>query len=566
VRRTKDDRGVVLILVALAMVALLTIVAIVVDMGATRSRRQNARSAADAGSTAGSTALRTGGGCADAFSYAFRTIDAPQPTTGDITTACAALAGTCNPTAARTASLTSGSATVKVTNPVPDTSALMSGTVLGGSVAQSINPGTDGVPCDRIAVEITQPQAQFFGGIASSGGSTFTVKSVARYTATAGPATARPALVALDQSMCRAIDAGTNGNIILVANTDSPGIALSDSNGPTCGGNNAILASRSSARMVAESLGSQPGELGWFEAPSTRGYNNGSSTRQTAPATFASTTENYVGALTMRTERTTRQPVDRVYHCRNLPVTPAEPLCALAADPIVPLADLADGSGAPTGYTTYSGPCDTTGTVVTFTSRAYVDCDVFAVKTGDLVVPGGASVVFRGRLSVEAGGHLRVNATGATDASGYPVPTTAAALSQLIVRSTAADAIIFTTNSARVSMAQTVVYSKGGFVADQIRDPGVRWTPHTTGLLKGLMYWSESTQQFSLQGGPRIVARGVVFHGNGQLRAGGSGVVDLTNVQVWVDSVSLTGSPTLKLKADPQNSVAIPSSGSQLIR
>jgi hypothetical protein len=81
-----------------------------------------------------------------------------------------------------------------------------------------------------------------------------------------------------------------------------------------------------------------------------------------------------------------------------------------------------------------------------------------------------------------------------------------------------------------------------------------------------LLYWSESPQPFNIQGGPTLDARGIVFQGNGQLTGGGGGTIDLTKVQLWVDSITLSGSTTVKLAPDPTFSIGTPGSSSVLIR
>ena len=70
------------------------------------------------------------------------------------------------------------------------------------------------------------------------------------------------------------------------------------------------------------------------------------------------------------------------------------------------------------------------------------------------------------------------------------------------------------------------------------------------------MYWSESDESFSIQGSPQLYAKGIVFQGNGQAIGGGGGTIDLTNVQMWVDTILASGTTTVRLKADPENSIA----------
>ena len=129
---------------------------------------------------------------------------------------------------------------------------------------------------------------------------------------------------------------------------------------------------------------------------------------------------------------------------------------------------------------------------------------------------------------------------------------------------TASDALAVQSTSAEMYLAQTTIVSRGG--GDFQGSPVLRWTAPTAGATKGLMYWSESSQEFHIQGSPTIRARGVLFQGNGALTGAGSGVIDLTNVQVWASTTSLSGSPTLRLAADPENSISVSSSGTQLIR
>lgn len=566
-RSARDDRGVVLPLVALCLVAILMMVAIVIDLGATRSARSEARSAADAAAAAGATGLsgpNAATACADAFAYAFQGLGGSAPSAATISSACstAGFSGACGATV-RSATLTVGTVTVKVQNPVPNGDTLLQGTSLGSGVNQNINTATDGAACDRLGVEITEPQPGYFRGVFTSGSSTFTVHSVARYSANIRRGPIPPALVALNRTTCAAIDAGNNGNIVLRSNAVGPGIAFSDSDGSAggCSGTNAILGSRSSGRLFAESSGSTIGQLAWYEAASSVGYNSGGSTNNSTPATWSTALGNYVGDLFARAARITRLPADQAYHCRNVS-TSVQPLCVLSSDPVQAAADFAALATPPSGFTTYAGPCDTVTGTVTLSGKVWVDCPTFTVKGGTLNIVGGSIVMFEGTVSVEAGGTLLSNTTGG--GSGYPTALDSTSQTTVIIKSTASSALAMQSTSSVITMAQTMVYSRGG--VDIQGSPVLRWTPPSTGTAAGLLYWSESTQQFSIQGGPTILANGVVFHGNGQLVGGGGGTIDLTHVQMWVDKAATNGSTTLMLAADPANSIKASSSGSALIR
>ena len=184
-------------------------------------------------------------------------------------------------------------------------------------------------------------------------------------------------------------------------------------------------------------------------------------------------------------------------------------------------------------------------------------------------IPGGGNVIFNGALSVEAGGFLKANTDGSTDSNGYPVPTNSALQTTLIINSTAAGAFNVQSTSSNVALAQTMVYNGGGVTISG--SPVMRWTPPTApdasaGGLKSLMYWSESTQQLALSGSPSIFAKGVAFQGNGKLALSGSGVIDLEKVQMWVDTIGISGNGGVKLSYDPDNSVSTALSATALIR
>ncbi len=567
---TDSERGVVVPIVGLVIVALLTLTAIVIDLGSTRTLRGSARSAADSGSTAGALALvpsSSSAACADAFAYTYLALGATQPDPSTISAACstASMGSACSPANPdRTASLMIGGVTVSVTNPVGDSSQLLRASAVGGGVAQPAFALADGTSCQRVGVTVSQAQSRYFSGVAGINPSTFAVHSVARYTPNGPVAVIPPALVALNQTACGAIDAGSNGSIIVTATATGPGVAYSDSDGSSCVSQPPILASGGSARLVAEAFAAVPGQLAWYNATDAKGYGGNPASDTVVGDRFSATP--YVGQLYARSARTTRVPLDRVYHCQHVPVSAIDPICS-TPDSIAAATTYAAAPSAPVGFTPWTGPCTTTGGPVTLGAAGaniWVNCPTFQVKGSPLVIAGGGTIIFTGAVSVEAGGFLAVNATAAIEPDGTPTPVDASLQTTLVIADTGASAFSVSSASASVAMAQTTIVSRGGFNLQS--GPAIRWTAPTASPTQGLLYWSESTNRFSLQGGPTIGARGTVFQGNGTLYAAGNGNIDLTHVQMWVDSVLLSGGPRVLLAPDPTYSVKTASAGTRLVR
>lgn len=565
-RRPRDEGGAVMVLMAIGMVVLVLMVAIVVDLSATRSLRSQARSTADAAATAGVldlTAASSLEACKTALAYAFANLGGVQPSTDDIGEQCssAGMGATCTSGAARTASESIGSTQVRVTNPVPNGHPLLRATVVGGGSSQSADSSpaaVDGSDCQRVGVEITRPQSVFFGGVATSRSGDFSVHSVARLQPGLRRSNILPAMVVLEKTACKAVDAGSNGEILIKSTSTGPGVIYSDSNGsaPACSGGEGIFHAGNSAGIRAEKLSaSVPGELGWFEA-TTGGYVSGRTTDEYGTTTPPA---HYVGKLYAREARMSRKPADDAYHC-NLTGTPVTPC---PADPVADADLLGRRTTAPSGWQA-PATCSTTGGTVTITVDTFLDCDTFVVKDNPLVVTGGATVLFRGKLKV-AGGTVAVNVPSPTPPAGaaaLPVRVTDTQ-SRLIVGSTAADAVDM--NGGLLNMAQTFLYNRGGFGL-QSTSSKVLWSPPSAGPTKSLLYWSESAEDFTFQGGPTFKAAGVVFHGAGSLKLSGNAEIDLTDVQMWVRKVILSGGPKVKLKPDPNNSIKVGQAGSSLIR
>lgn len=568
------DRGVVLPLMVFSLLALLIVVAIVIDLGATRAVRISTRSAADSGATAGALGLVDGTStlqpCRDAFAYTYENLGGTQPSDSSITSACAPLSDVCAAGSPRTASLTVDGVTVSVTNPVVAGSALMRAVAVGGGSSQSLDPTVDGTDCQRLGVVVTRSQSRFFGGVAGGGSGAFTIHSVARSSPPSGSGEIAPALVTLHQTMRCSIDAGS-GKIVLKATSGQPGVAFSDSDGTSGCGSPApyILVSRNTAsRLIAESAGATPGILGWFAAPTTVGYDTGASV--SATGTEATAASRYTGVLLQRAKRITRNPADLLYNCSG--IVPAPPSCG-GSNFVSDNESLAQPAAVrPAGYALYTAPlpCSTEAAPITLLPGDWwIDCPLgFTVKGNPLIIAGGGTVVFRGPLSVEAGGTLAVNVTNPIspnlDAAGRPIAAVPSRQTVLVLAGTGSNSLSLSSASALAYMAQTAIYSRGaGTISASLT---LRWTAPSDGPAKNLLWWSESTQPWTLSGSPVMPARGIFFHGRGALTNSGGGTIDLTNVQVWASSANNSGGGTIRLAPDPDASIKTEGGGTALVR
>ncbi|HKE51342.1 MAG TPA: pilus assembly protein TadG-related protein, partial [Actinomycetes bacterium] len=158
--RPGDDRGAYAVLYAILVVLLVGVVALVIDLATLRMDRRTNRAAADSAALAGSSALGRSGvnpiaACEQAMNY----VEADLEASG--TDNCASVfAGSpmtqCSAGVAKTATEAVAGRTVKVTWPVPNGSALLDPDQEdwpGADVTQLVS-SKDGVPCQRVAVEI----------------------------------------------------------------------------------------------------------------------------------------------------------------------------------------------------------------------------------------------------------------------------------------------------------------------------------------------------------------------------------------------------------------------------
>jgi len=595
----RDQRGAVLVLFALLLTGLLGMAAIVIDLAALRLDVRVNQNAADFAATAGAEAMNTlsGGtpyaGCTEAWVYLEKNL-AVSPSSDP----CSSFPKTtCNASAEVSQTGSAGKFAITITNPIPDTDALMSfydQTAVDTETA-------DGTPCERIGVTVQQTQPYTFGKLYAPSGTT-TIHAVARFSILGGEL--YPAIATLDQHGCSSPAHGLPGGIdaasaIIHAFAVSPstsGIIYSDSDGTgslslspqvPCTTGDPVMNSQGSGYIEADGPTiNQPGKIGLYGLNTLSPPIAYSGTTSSANPCVAGTF-NICPTPTVLPTRITRQPVDAIYHCSNLPGTNP---CNGAADPIQTLV-AAYHSGIGTISNTVSGSaCSVSGTQ-TYAQDTYFNCPsgVTIRGTGSsnaiLNLEAGGTYVFAGDLHVQNNGYLNVISGSLPDSTqpggGITSRTcpTSVGDTQLYLR---APGNFMVDTSGTANLCNTFMYAEGdsGSISGGLITLGssdtVFWRPahSTTSGLAKLMFWSEGSGTTSIpsltssqwQGGANLDMDGILFAPNTWLLVGGNGTVNAVNVQMWWDAVQLNGhSVVLDLAPDPQNATPI-TGGVALIR
>lgn len=427
--RSRKDDGAVLVLTALCMIALLFIVAIVIDLGFTRSDRRGGQSAAD---SAVLSAAQTYVGsdveaaCETAFAYLALSLDSEQ-FAGE---ACSGLPASCvdasdAPTlpatwTARdsvTRATSDGTFEASVIYPVTSGSPELERVSAIGS-RSAVETAADGTACQRLGIRLITTQEPLFGTIAGSTERRSSVHAVAAIDE--GPPNERliPAFLMLDRSACQAIFVNTGAGsgsdtlpdgsprpegILVQANNTvtppQPGFVHSDSDASQCGnatGDYAIFAANPSGRKTLFVESASDGSLGRIEAVST-----------TRPGTGGTNVPVDGGAPVA-----SRQPVDDIYQAAIETLHPqAHDAITTTATPPAGAVQFSGCSTVPSSppplvgdWTAYiSCPNFNESLALTATSVIFQG-DVSLGSARRVLLPNARSIVVRGSLSLSGGG------------------------------------------------------------------------------------------------------------------------------------------------------------------
>jgi Flp pilus assembly protein TadG len=511
-RRT-DERGVVVILTALMLVAMLVVAALVLDIGSARSRGSSAQSAADL------AALAAGGGmsagtprraCEAAVANLSGNVAALRGTSPTGLCAGIPVSACTTPGTTSQVSTTSGAVTLRIRYPVLDADI-----AVGGASGGWIN---DGTACQRMRIELSEGGSTTFARVMDRTEIGVTRSATIRGVVSDG--TNVPALWLLDPTGCTPLNVGGGSRVTVGRSTSPPipGVIAIDSDGSTCNSNQVtISASGTGTRLIAEPLtGSPLGQVNLFAMQP-------GATACSPPAC----NQADVDGLRLRPlpvsarVRATRAPVDWRYDCKaSYPLYNGIPVegCANGTPPYLTNLRSAIGStGAPPGFqrwsTTYS--CNPSGTI-TATGNWWVDCSGgLSISNGNTVTFSGGNVVIDRALNM-TGGALNFNTNNPS--SSLPTQCLAPNVTTPCTTSSSSTAAWVYQRSGEwkvtggfLTVRNTAVIMDDGYLQVAGGAPPT-WTAPTVGPFEGLSYWSEtSSSKYSMTGGAGVQLAGVFF-------------------------------------------------------
>lgn len=496
VRRERDEVGAYLVLYALLAVGFFTMAAVVLDIAALRQGRRADRTAADLAVTAGVVELDANdppsfaGACEAAWGYvlANRT-EAAGPITAPDCFGVFPQAVACSATTPRVATGSIGAISIEITHPVPDSSPLMLAEAQSGDIAQSIEPATDGGPCERLGVRIVRSRTFLFGQIAGVLGGSTDVHSVAR-PLTATSSTEVPAVVSLERTGCDGISTAASGRLV-VQGVGQGGLAVVDSDASTCAGFAVDVFDGGGAGILVLPTGPAPAAIRSFALAGS----NFAQAYDPADTGAGRLSPTPTPALT----RTGRSGIDLRYNCAAG--------CAAGLDHIDQLEAAAGGPLPPAGHTPAPDPSCVVAPSTTWNlvGDTFVDCPVFDIQ-GDVTFAAG-SVVFAGDVIVRQNACLAINDTSC-GAAGVPFRDGVAFVRGGLTKEV----------DGRVHLPQTFVWVGGALDVPLDPNPGgnstLRWTAPLTGPFEDLLLWAESALPMQLAGQENLILQGTVFAPN----------------------------------------------------
>ncbi len=576
--RPDDERGAVLVLVALTMVVLLIVTAIVIDLGYARGGAGFDQSSADLAALAGGDALaerKYVEACQDIVTYLNSNTQASFDSAG----LCAGFAGTvCSggSTAQVTPTATSGRYDLSIRFPVPDAE-IADATFGAGRI--------DGLPCERMRVVITSRQPSFFGGIA--GASSYSVTRTA--TIRGGDSQTRlvPSLWLLDPVGCTVLSVSGGSRVtagdISNPSDPNPGVITIDSDGSAgCSATQPTLDAAGSGTEIravpVTGAANQRGEISLVALPFNATTCDGS----------VACKQSQVGIQVFpqpipAEERSTRAPVDWLWNCQETyPDYLSIPIegCP-ATDEREPYIDqLIAGvrtSGRPdASYQRWTDfhSCSPSGNI-SVTGNWWVDCPTpggLSINGSNSVTFASGNVVFDGGIKLLGSGALNINTANTT--ANLPFACLPPAASAPCIGSASGRAAFiyvrngdWTLGGGTFRGKNTMMYlSPDSELKGTGGSPPV-WSAPTEGPFAGLALWAESYDPFTISGGAGVALQGTFFTPfANDLTLTGGGNWGQQNAQFISYRLTVSGGSVLTMAPDPTTAANLPPPQATLIR
>lgn len=579
--RGRRDAGAVLIIVALCITALFLIVALVVDLGSTRSDRRDGQLAADNAAAAAARAMAESDpatGCASALDF-LRVSLGSDVLVPDPGTSCASsFPASCSPlTDERTLTASANGYQVIIYHPVPNGSDLMTRV---SAIGATVNPSvvsSDGSQCERMGVRIVSTGNAYFGGIAGSTERRSTVHAVARGRRVAG--VERPInLLVLNRTECQSLTVGGGAVVAVRSPTDAPtmpGIVGVDAKAiDGCNGGKSTFEVGGSSSVVAygpcpDGINTNCGIIDLYEpvtsgactkddvdVPACKAYGGSDAANDAMIQPNAISTGN----------QSKRTSFEHRYNCKlgytREPLASVQPIdgCSGASATPAYVEDLMTfARGVPADWAVITGSDCSPSTISYPEDNYYVDCPTFKVSAGGTVTFAGGNVVFTGGIDVPGSASLRLNQCSRTDTC---------ALSKMADWemgdpydeniSTARNAWIYVDDQVRVGgnldLSATTMFLDANGYFNKNGSGSVTWIAPdeldeagSAGPFDDLALWSEGKDDHTFQGGGTSEFEGVFYGPLATFSFAGSTPMDMRAAQFASDKMSFTGSTTFTM-------------------
>ena len=573
-----------MVLFAMLQLALLTVAALVVDIGFVRATARRNQSIADLAVLAGGNKLSLGdytGACVAVITTLNVNVSEMAPI--DANAFCSQASNDVSKTqcslpgvglAQARPKVVTGAYTVEMHFPVPDSE------IWNTKFGDGLN---DGRICQRMRLLVTTHEPVFFGGVVGSKGHSVTRSATLR--SKIDPRERIPALWLLDPHGCGVLTA-SGGSQVIVGLVDTsvnppeidPGVIKLDSDGSTCSSNQETISSTGTNTLIeavptTPSADSPAGMISLFGLPP-------GATLCADPICDVADVAGgrLVPQPTGSTERATRGPVDWRYNCKSsypiyhgLAIAP----CTDTTPPYLDYLRTAVGtSGNPmsTAYQKWSTghSCNPSGTV-SVTGNWWVDCPSgLSIGNGTTVSFLNGNVVMDNGLTM-TGGVLNVN-TGLRPGSTFPSACVAPNVTTPCLDASSENGSFVYSRSGNwditggtINLKRTFVYQSSGYVKVASATPN--WTEPLEGPFSQLALWSEkSSNKFQINGGAGVSLEGIFFTPEADaLSLSGSGDWGQLHAQFISYRVAVSGGGVLKMSPD-KSMIALPPTNNALIR